>query len=260
MLATDMWNNSQLVGRRISFAFFTLCGFSSVLWALLSFPSFWLMTPVRSIVDRIVADERFKPGALDGTLARMSAHSPTTIPRPEFSHAEALLNLRAAEHAMQQKSADKSDAEVEAAEGKVKTALAMAPTDSFLWLMLYSMKTARDGFDSQYMHLLSQSYATGPLEGWVALRRNRFALASLSALDEKVQNAVIVEFAAMVDADFINEAALTLERSTSTHRNRLIASLTSVDIVSRQALARQLWRNGVKIDVPGVPSDDRPWR
>jgi len=204
-----------------------------------------------------VADERFRPGALDDMLARMRSVSQATILQPEFSQAEALISLRVAEQAAQRKSADNADSEIEAAESKLRTALATTPSASFLWWMLYSVKTARNGFDSLYMRSLEQSYATGPFEGWIALRRNRVALATLSTLDEKVQRAVIAEFAAMVDASYIEASIATIEGATSVQRDRLMASLTNVDIASRQALAKQLWRNGMKVDVPGVPPHDR---
>ena len=109
------------------------------------------------------------------------------------------------------------------------------------------------------MSYLEQSYSTGPREGWIALRRNRLALAAFQMLNERMQDSVTAEFAGMVDSYFIGEAADNLQRAGWPQRERLLASLGDVDIMSRELFAKWLERNGVKVVVPGVKSNERPW-
>ncbi|WP_126259820.1 hypothetical protein [Bradyrhizobium sp. LVM 105] len=148
---------------------------------------------------------------------------------------------------------------MENAEDKIRTALRENPMGSFLWLMLYSVGTARNGLDPKNISYLEQSYATGPNEGWVALRRNRLALAVFPVLSTLVQSEVISEFANTVDSDFIAEAELTLIGVGWTYKERLLSALESVDLASRQALRKRLSNDGIKVSIPGLQADERPW-
>lgn len=240
-------------------AWLLLLGLAGAFWCLATLPSFWQTAPFREVSARIVADARFKPGVLGAMLAQLQTKSQPPIVQPEFSQAEALVTLRTAEEALQQKSSEQADREAQAAEDKVKATLSTNPTDSFLWIMLYSVKTARNGFDPKYISYLDQSYAAGPNEGWVALRRNQIALATFPRLPEHVQNAVIAEFAAMVDSDFIAAAAVNLTGVGWTYKEHLLAGLAQVDLASKQAFRKHLSNDGIKVHVPGLEVDDRPW-
>ncbi|WP_156446748.1 hypothetical protein [Bradyrhizobium yuanmingense] len=155
---------------------------------------------------------------------------------------------------------ESGDELIASAERSVIRALTLNPSDSFLWLMVYSVRTIQYGFDLENLRLLAQSYAMGPYEGWISLRRNRSALAVLSMLSESTKSAVISEFAAMVDTDFIENTALNLRGVGWQYRERLLAALVSVDVVSRQKLYRRLKADGITVSVPGIPFDERPWR
>lgn len=237
-----------------------LCGALVVLWTMFALPSFRLTVPARDITARIIADERFKRGILPGTLARMETVKRPSMLQAEFSKAEALLMLRAAEETVQRQVWEESDRGIEAAGEKIRTALSINPGDSFLWLMLYSVETARNGFGSENIKLLDRSYAVGPLEGWIAIRRNRLALAIFPMLRDNVQRAAVSEFAELVDSDFIEEAASNLTGVGWSIRERLLSELVEVDITSRQALAKLLSSNGIKLAIPGIKTDERPWR
>ncbi|MGV7217064.1 hypothetical protein [Bradyrhizobium sp. UFLA05-112] len=237
-----------------------LFGFIGLAWSLTALPSFTLTTSGRDIVARIIADERFKPGVLAGVLERMKADPRPLMLQPEFSQGEALVMLRSAEEAMQRKSSGEADREVEAAERKVRATLARTPSDSFLWLMLYSIATTRNGFDANNIIYLEQSYASGPNEGWIALRRNRVALAIFSGLNETSRAIVVSEFAELVDSELIEDAAANLMGVGWAHRQRLLASLERVDIANRRSLAKRLSIEGLKPTILGIETDERPWR
>ncbi len=135
----------------------------------------------------------------------------------------------------------------------------LTPADSFLWLMLFALENDRNGFAPSNLDFLRESYATGPLEGWISLRRNRLALAVFPSLDAGTQNSVVAEFAAMVDSGFIDDAKFNLTGIGWTHRDRLLASLARVDAQQKYYLLKRLLSDGMQVSIPGVEADVRPW-
>ncbi|UQR65381.1 hypothetical protein LRP30_09105 [Bradyrhizobium sp. C-145] len=234
-----------------------MLGLASVLWSVSVFPSFWLTAAARTVSEQVLKQVRFRPGALAEILNRMQAQPVRTPSPPELARAEALIQLQAGEDALERNGSTEADHRLETAERKIQLTLAVYPTDSFLWLMMYSIDTTRNGFRRECISYLHQSYMTGPLEGWVALRRNRLALSVFALLERKTQDSVIAEFAKMVDAEFIEIAMANLTGVGWEERVRLLSNLVSVDISRRETLARKLAQIGVKADVPGIRIDER---
>lgn len=238
---------------------FVSIGILGLIWFCLSAPGGEAGASAKFIAGRILAGDRFKPGALADVLASLHASDVSVVLRSNFVRADALIQLSVAEGA-RLNSLEHADRMTASADQRIKSSLALSPIDSFLWLSLYSTAIARDGFAPAVLGFLDQSYTTGPLEGWIALRRNPIALAAFSALSEGAQAKVVTEFAKMVDHDFTNAAAHNLTGAGWTHRDRLLDGLTNVDPVAREAFAKFLASEGVKIDIPGVKADERWWR
>lgn len=260
MPATGMWNSKLSYWLAVLRGLLFAGGLSSVIWSITALPAFWKMMPASDIAARIVADDRFKLGALANVLAGIESEQAGALSPPGLLRAVALAKLRVAEEAMLRRSSEQADRSISAAVEEVKSALAVSPNDSFLWLMLYSVETTRGGFDLQNLRYLDQSYAAGPREGWISLRRNRLSLGIFSTLGDATQSAVISEFEQMVDADFVEHAALNLMGAGWPYRERLLAALVSADIVSRQGLYKRLAAEGIKLPIAGIPVDERPWR
>lgn len=237
-----------------------LFGLLTAFWAAATVPEFRKTVWAREVSARIIADDRFKSGLLRGVLARIQASPRRSVVQPEFRQAEALVALRTAEDAMQRKTSDEADHEIGAAKDSVRASLSVTPADSLLWLLLYSVEMTQNGLDPRSILYLDQSYVLGPHEGWIALRRNRLGLAIFSELGEVTRDMVVSEFAGMVDAGFIPEAAMNLEGVGFAQRGRLLAGLSDIDMSSRKSLAKQLSLDGVKMLIPGVDQEDRPWR
>lgn len=254
-----MWSKSLI--RCLAMRWFLLAlSAIGILWPLIVYPSFSRGALAREITARLVADERFRPGLLQELLGRLVASPRPAIEQPELTLAQVLLRLRSAEEAMQRSSSDVADREVEASQGQLVMALSLNPTESFLWLLLYSVETFRNGFDPTTLQYLDRSYRAGPHEGWIAVRRNRLSLAILPTLDESLQKAAISEFSEMVDSDFIEDAAMILKGVGWIHRDRLLASLTDVEIASKASLLKRLRIDGISVKMPGIEYDERPWR
>ncbi|WP_439401374.1 hypothetical protein ACNJYA_32500 [Bradyrhizobium sp. DASA03068] len=242
---------------RVMLLFVALFG---TLWPMAAVPSFWLTAPIREASLRIMADGLFRPGVLADMLIRLNANSPRGVVQPEFRFALAVVTLRTAEEAMHRKNSDEGDRAMEASEGELRSALQVIPTDSFLWLMLYSVVTRRSGFDFENIGYLERSYALGPNEGWVVLRRNQLALAVFSLLSKSRQDEVVAEFAALINSGFIEEAAISLTGAGWVERERLLENLKKLDVASREIFAKRLARDGVRVSIPGIEQDERYWR
>jgi len=255
-----MWNSGRIARQACKRAPMLLLGVLGVLWSSAVLPSFWRVMPARELSTRILLDDRFKPGVLSKVVARIERQSAPLLLPHELARAEALVRLRVAEEAVARASSEDADREVALTLEKVRSSLSLNPTDSFLWLMLYSVETMRNGFDPSNVSYLDQSYAMAPREAWVALRRNRLALAIFPNLSEAVQAKATQEFAGMVEGDFIDDAAINLKTVGWLRRDRLLASLEHVDIIQRKSLAKKLVGDGLKVRVPGVEIDERLWR
>lgn len=241
-------------------AFLLLLGLAGGLWSAIILPASWSAALAKNVMARILADDRFKADTLSDALVTMQTSPERLVARSDWARAEALIRLRIAEEALGRKSPEEADREAAASDNKLKSSLAYNPADSFLWLMLYSLEIARDGFDTGSVGLLSQSYDTGPLEGWICLRRNSLALAAFASLSAGTQAVVVSEFAAMVDSDFTEAASRNLMGIGWEQKDRLLTSLANVELISREAFAKKLSQEGLKISVPGVDLDERLWR
>lgn len=234
-------------------------GLAGLLWSIAVLPSFRKLLPARDTAARIISDDRLKAPALAELLTGIEPAAPAVFSPPELFRASALVRFRLAELAVIAKSSEEADAEIAAAERKLLEGLSVDPTDSYLWLMLYSAETSRNGLDPKTVPYLERSYLAGPYEGWIALRRNRLALGVFPLLGELAQARVVDEFAEMVDSDFWNDAKANLVGIGWAHRDRLLSGLQRVDLVSREAFARTLFRDGYDVQIPGVKPKERPW-
>jgi hypothetical protein len=140
------------------------------------------------------------------------------------------------------------------------TALAAGPTDAFLWLALFWSSNASDGFQEARLPLLAMSYASGPNEGWVGVKRSAITLAIWERLTPALREAAAGEFAGLVQARRFREMPEIFQGPGWAARDVLLPRLAQVDEPTRRAFWRALYRAGIDVDVPGVAHpDDRPW-
>ena len=234
-----------------------MLGLVGLSWSTLTLPGYWRALPTKHVNLRLLVGERFGPGILSRELGSVLSTGAQSINRAELVRFEALLRLRLAEDVRAPKSLVEAEDNAAGASRSIKVSLSLNPTDALLWLSLYSIENTRYGFSPERLDVLAQSYSTGPLEGLVALRRNMIALAIFNFMSEALQQKVILEFAEIVDGFYVNEAAASLTRTGWAYRGRLLASLEHTDILAREALAKRLSREGVRVTVPGVVLDEK---
>ncbi|MBB4365094.1 hypothetical protein GGD65_006158 [Bradyrhizobium sp. CIR18] len=207
------------------------------------------------VAARLISGDTYRLGELKKTLASPRRQAVANVDDPKIVRAEAIVSLYLAEL----KSGSSEEA-LPAAERAVRASLMQNPHDSFLWLSLYLLRNASGGFATEDAALLHESYSTGPREGWIAISRNRRALAILPLLDDGNQQQAISEFAALVKARLFEVAQASMVGAAWVHRERLLAALERVDLPTREMFARALWDRGIAVQVPGVSVPDQPWR
>lgn len=261
MPVTVMLNSSRTAQRIWVRGLLLFCGFFGAAWSVLALPSFRLAESVRDMSTRIIAGQNFKLGPLSDMSARIeSAPQSHFLHHPDIARADALISISSADNAMQRATSTEVGTEKGSAISKLRGALSANPSDSFLWFLLYSTSVAQTGFDAAAFQYLRRSYASGPHEGWIALERNKQSLATFNFLDSVTQDLVVAEFAEMVDADFIEDTASNLLGAGWSQKDRLAAALGNTNVVFRKALYNRLAYAGIKLRIPGIEYDERPWR
>lgn len=235
-------------------------GLSALTWTAFAGPVLLRQALVEDMAKRIIAHEPFKPAAMSSVMPRVDALGPGIGQRPSLLAAAAVIRLRQLEQGVSDGDQTVIDARSDALWDAMRRALAQAPADPFLWCALYWLENMRAGFSKENLKYLQLSYATGPNEGWVAIRRNRLALAVYSQLDAGLAAAAIDEFKRLVGSRFIAQAADILVGAGWPVRDVLLPPLVEVDLAQRQQFAKAVYRLGYDVAVPGVdPRGQRPW-
>jgi hypothetical protein len=201
---------------------------------------------------RILGGDRFSTEQLD-TLKQQIETAPVASLRPTALSDIATIRLRLAEVALQSGNAQLATVAFDKLQAAVATALEGTPTSSFLWLTDYWIRSTRSGNPADGLNLLGMSYAEGPNEGWIAVRRNPVALSAFPSLPSELANEALGEFARLVSSGFYSDAANTLAGVGWPIRDKLLARLTGVGEGARRRFAKALEAkdlDGVK--VPGV--------
>jgi hypothetical protein len=142
----------------------------------------------------------------------------------------------------------------------IRQSLVNTPADPFLWLVLFWLENTQNGFSRSNFRYLRQSYSLGPNEGWIAVKRVRFALAVFPVLPPDLADSALNDFTQLVKSHFIWESAQILGGPGWPVREFLLSRLTGVAEADRQALAKILYDLGYDVTVPGVDRPDwRPW-
>lgn len=234
-------------------------GAVAIAWGVFVFPVFWRQSTLEQTWTRIIRDEAYKPESLLALLPLVEEAERAKHCQPTALRSAVGIRLRLVELL----SADRSpelDRHVSALGNSVRTSLACAPVDPFLWLTLFWVETGRNGFAPDYAKYLRLSYELGPNEGWIAIRRNRLALGFFEELSPDLADMAVREFAKLLDSGLYNEVLALLLGPGWRLRDTLLAHLDGVAVAHRRNFARILRDGGYPAEVPGfvLPERERP--
>jgi hypothetical protein len=236
---------------------FAAVGLLAIFWSVSTYQRLWPYRDIEAIGYRIVLGDSFKVSVLEAIepVADQAIESPncnTPAMRGAVFVKVHLYELKAAES--DRIALNKLSGDLRKAIGK---SLGCSPYDPFFWFVDYWMEVSNSGISEKALRLLQMSYATGPHEGWIALRRNRFALAAFPSLKSDLQQQVLDEFADMVEAGFVDQAAANLAGPGWPIRDKLLERLAHVRQYNREVLARLLENQGVRLEIPNVETKER---
>jgi hypothetical protein len=239
---------SSLSGR----AFLLLFGSVAVFWGASVFPLFWFQSPIEGIAARIIDGHPFRVDALIGQVRKLDAIEQAARCRPAAVRSAAIIRLRILEEAFAAGERESIDSKMSSMRDSILRSLACSPADPFLWFVLHWAENTRLGFNSDNLKYLRLSYRWGPNEGWIAVKRNRFALSVFEALPEDLEQAVVKEFARLVTTGLHEEVIAILTSVGWPVREPLLAALKEVPERQRRALAERLYARGYDIEIPDV--------
>lgn len=235
-------------------------GVLSLCWSVQFAPAFWKFAPLEGLASQIIRGENLSDALIEEHIPVMDALERSNACWPNAMHNAAIIRGRLVQIAIDNSDPKQSAAAQAALENMTRKSLACAPPDSFLWFAFFWVENLRHGFRDESIRFLEKSYELGPNEGWIALKRNSYALLFYSFLSPKLQQAVVEEFAGLVNSAFVDQAASNLAGPGWPIHDRLIASLTGVRKSYKIWLATKLRRAGIEVNVPGVDLGElRPW-
>lgn len=227
----------------------------ALVWGVATLPVFWQARQLEATANLIVLGDRFDTHELAAESARASARG--TPPWLAVRRSVAIIKLRLVEDALNAGDRGSLDMRLRDLKRSAIEVLEQDPADAFFWLVYYWCNVTTDGFVPSQLKLLEASYEFGPKEGWIAIRRNRLALAVYSQLPPVTAERVVSEFVGMVSSGLIVDAAANLAGPGAPIRSELLARLAGVPIAQRERFARYLRDIGLNVAVPGVNLPER---
>jgi hypothetical protein len=246
---------SIVLAARIATLTFAL---ASLGWVWFAAPILWYQAPMAPIARKIIGGEQYRTTFLADFADQAQASLRQDICEPVARRTLAIVRLRFAEEALAEGvaiSITRTEADLEAA---LLGALDCAPRDPLTWLALFWLQNNTRGLQQDNFKALRLSYRFGPNEGWLALRRSRFALAVYPALPEDLKRQAIAEFVQLVRSNFIPDAAEIVLGPGRPIGNLLLSRLEGIDIVKLRYLARLLESRDFEAKIPGVDLA-HPW-
>jgi hypothetical protein len=214
---------------------------------------------LNTIATRIMAGDAFASSTpLASELEQAELREPCNALE---ARSATIIRLRMYEDAVSQSDVRAANERMKALQFSVKRSLDCVPTDAFLWFIRYWLLITQGNAASDQLDNLAMSYRLGPNEGWIALRRNVFALAVYDLLPAHVQKDVRSEFASLVDSGFLKQAAHNLQGPGWPLRDVLLPELARTRLAVRQYLYRMLRAENIDVEIPGVERrENLMWR
>lgn len=263
----DMAIPSDARGVRVSAAQYllratvSLLGLAAIVWGGSLFPVFWNQAALARVASEVVQAHTFKSQSLLDEVRNAEPSQRSSLCSPTTLHDLVLLRLSILNSAIAAANLTQVETAYTSLYDLTKKALACSPADPFVWLALFWLDARRHGLQPDNERYLRLSYALGPYEGWIALWRNRLAVAVFAQLPADLADDAIGEFVKLVDTGRLYpETVAIFARAAPAARTRIVERLKAANAISRQIFARALYDEGLDINIPGVDRPARPWR
>jgi hypothetical protein len=252
----------ERAGRAATHLFLIGLGVVAVAWAISVLPTFLRDTPINQVAGRIVEGEIYREPVLLSLIPVLEKIERDPLCRPVSQRSATIVRLRLLESAIALGDRMSIDDRLEQLLKSTRISLRCSPADSFLWLILYWADGSRNGFDARHIGYLRLSYELGPNEGWVAVKRNRYAFAIFEQLPADLANQALDEFVGLVRSGFYRDASEILVGPGWRLRDMLLPRLANIEERHRQNFNWEVSQRGYR---PGetpanLRPEARPWR
>lgn len=246
-------------GRALARVFTCSLGLAAIAWGSFELPLFWRQAPVDRMASEILQGQTFATPLLMDEAKQIEASEKSSLCNPAVLRDAAAIRLAIVDNLMAEHDKMPTSAYTTLYQA-TRTALSCSPTDSFEWLTLFWLDLSGHGLTAKNATYLRLSYALGPNEGWIALRRNRLAIALFPQLPSDLADDAVDEFVRLVNtAALYRETAEIFSRAAPVAQRRLAKALGSAKSIPREMFAKTIYDDGVDIQIPGVERPSRPW-
>jgi hypothetical protein len=236
-------------------------GVAAAAWGLTVLPHFLTEASLEQAARQIIARAPFDRSALLALLPAADTAQQDSWCRPNAVRSAAILKLRIFQDTFWSDDVSTLDARIKDADEAIRYSLACAPSDAFLWMVLFTVASTRNGFRPEYLEYARMSYREGPNEGWVALNRTPALLAVYERLPPDLAENVMDEFSRIVENAFYLEAVGILAGPGWRLRDKLLQRLERISVSQRELFEKYLYASGITVAVPGVvPPERRSFR
>lgn len=224
-----------------------------VAWAVLVGPPAAGARATGELGKQVAAGNNFRPEVLQAVLDSPPQRLAGTDCYVADLRGRMLIATRMAELALNDGDMQLLPRRLGMARDLARRLLACEPYDSQAWLALYWSSGHLDGFGGRVFDFLAMSYRTGPLEGWIAFRRNPQAASVLGELSDTTRMQVINEWQHLVLVWQFVPAASALQRATGPYREQLLNERQRIPEAAWIGFARFLERIDSPLALPDVP-------
>jgi hypothetical protein len=237
-------------------SFVVILGCIAIVWGIIVLPVFWQESSTERIAGLVIAGDPFKPEILAQQLPIIDRIEKSGHCRPAALRSAAIIRLRMAETEMSNNGRKQIGGHLKPLSSVFRSSLSCAPADPFLWLVLYWVKFAQNGVQSEDLQYLRMSYWLGPNEGWIALKRNPVAFSIFQKLPPDLAATTINEFDGLLKSKFYDEAAKIFVGPAWPERELVLSQLSRVALQDRQQFSAVLYSRGYDVNIPGIASRD----
>jgi hypothetical protein len=229
-----------------------ITGATAMAWAFAVFPMFSSENVIVDVARAVITGEVFKPDVLAAVEARTEIDGRARL-RSSVLGKAVVIRLRRAEDAIRAGNIEVTDQRFDSLARSVDEALQNAPDDPLIWLVRFWLDSTRNGLRSDNLSFLRTSYELGPYEGWIALKRDRIALAAFAALPNDLAERAISEFVELVKWGLVPEAAEIAAGPGLPLRGILFPRLRGLSYDQRRVFADAIYgRELDDVPVPGI--------
>jgi hypothetical protein len=231
-------------------------GCTGALWGLATFPTFKRNADIDDLAAYVIRGFAYRPQLLQDKVPVLDAIENDRYCQARALRSDVIIRMRILELALNNADIAHLDGDLAATRSAIRKSLSCSPADAYAWLSLFWLNSISIGFKPDDLALLRMSYQEGPNEGWVMVKRNRFALAIFPYLPPELAELALSEFAKSLQPEFVLSAVDNFVGPGWPIRATLLARIKDTPKPQIEAFARILQSRGYEVDVPGIERND----